>query len=176
MDREALHRHSKADLVELVLRQQDEIERLRASLARRDAPTESATPTSQAQPTPSPLTPQADLEVEHEAAVHKALMHLDDLSYLRHSPLVHWLGRLPRSHSAGAVQVLLRETIEDLKRTSYLPTDLRPLMYTIIYSHFVEKKRAVDVMRALALSPRQYFRHQKTAIQAITHLLFESQR
>jgi len=187
MTYEELQRLSKAELIELVLHQQAQIEKLRTTLTRlkaRLADSEAqrehlAGIVETAELREKEAQQPAEAEVmeqqrKWERATRDALRHLDDVACLARSPLAELIARAHGARPDGqTLQQTLYATIGAMRPVEGQPLHPRQrLLYDILCLTYLERKRAAEVAQALAISERQYYRELKAAIQrAADHVL-----
>jgi len=113
-------------------------------------------------------------QMKRERATRDALRHLDDVAYLERSTLAKLIATTHGTQLDGhALQQLLCETIEAMKPVGGRPFQPRQMRrYNILCLTYLERKRAAEITRALAISERQYYRELKAAIQRVAdHIL-----
>jgi tRNA threonylcarbamoyladenosine modification (KEOPS) complex Cgi121 subunit len=180
MTYEELEQLSKAELIEMALHQQAQIEKLRTTLTRFKARlAESETRREHLadiveaaklrekeaqQPTEADVMEQ---QRKWEQATRDALRHLDDVAYLARSPLAELIARARGTRPDGrTMQQALYGTIKAMGPVEGQPFHLRQLLrYDVLRLTYLERKRAAEVAQALAISERQYYRELKAAIQ-----------
>jgi len=178
---------SMAELIEIVLHQQVQIEKLqttltklKARLAESEAQREHLAGIVKAaelrekeaqQPTEADVMEQ---QRKQERATRDALRHLDDVAYLARSPLAELIARAQGARpDSRTLQQTLYATIEAMRPVEGQPLHPRQLLrYNILRLTYLERKRAAEIAQELAISERQYYRELKAAIQrAAVHVL-----
>lgn len=168
MTREELQRLSKAELMEIVLQQQVEMEKLQAILAK----TEGRLTRAVGPPNPGEevAEPAAIQQREREQATRDALRHLDDAAYLAQSALAKLiLGARSGQPEGQDVQQALRRAIVAMRPASGQSPhpSQQQRHHKILRLTYVEKKGPAEVARAVSISERQYYRDLKAAIQRV---------
>ncbi len=178
MNTEELQRLSKAELIEMVLHQRAQMQKLQTTLtelenrlvemeAQRDyfaSSMKSLRPREE-------VAEHAVIEqrMEREQATRDALRHLDDVDYLARSSLAELLAKAHGVWPEGShLQQELYRAIEAMRPVagqSREPQQQR--RYDILRQTYLEKKKAVEVANALTISERQYYRDLKAAIQTV---------
>jgi hypothetical protein len=187
MTYEKLQRLSKAELIEMVLHQQAQIEKLRTTLTRlkaRLAESEArrkylagivkATKLREKETQQLIKADVMEQQREWERATRDALRHLDDVAYLARSPLAELIARAQGTRpDSRTLQQTLYATIEAMRPVEGQPLHPRQVLrYDILRLTYLERKRAMEVAHALAISERQYYRELKAAVQrAAAHVL-----
>ncbi len=104
-----------------------------------------------------------------------ALIHFHDYAHLQNHPLIEALGICHIGNNAD-VQGLRRVLLEAIER--FKPSDTIPFhaserrAYEILNLRFIEHASPCEIMQELALSPAQYYREQRKALDALTDLLW----
>jgi CheY-like chemotaxis protein len=106
------------------------------------------------------------------AALRSALMQLDDLQSLRHSPLLPLLKQRDQSPSALTLQQFLVDEIESLSRNAHIPSQFAE----ILYFRYVNQLDQPKVAYQLGLSVRQLRRLQNKAIAFLADHLWRQLR
>lgn len=189
MTYEELQRFSNAELIEMALRQQAQIEKLRTTLARLKARlvesearrehlagiVEAARLRQKEAPQPTEADTM-EQQRRRERATRDALRHLDDVAYLGRSPLAERIAKAQGTRPDGrALRRTLYATIEAMrpvKGQSLHPRQL--LRHDILCLTYQERKKAAEIARALAISERQYYRELKAAIQTVAEHVLET--
>ena len=109
---------------------------------------------------------------EFVAALRSALMQLDDLQSLRHSPLLPLLKGRIEVPSPLALQQFLLDEIESLSRSSQTP----PQFAEILYFRYANQLDQTKVAYQLGLSVRQLRRLQNKAIAFLADRLWQQLR
>lgn len=104
------------------------------------------------------------------AALRTALMQLDDLQSLRHSPLLPLLTGETGASGPLALQQILLEAIESLKQSG---GSLALRAYEILYYRYVEQLTQKEVAFQLGVSERQLRREQTNAIEVLADVLWQ---
>ncbi len=104
------------------------------------------------------------------AALRTALMQLDDLQSLRHSPLLPVLTGEAGASGSLALQQILLDAIESLKRTG---GSLALRAHEILYYRYVEQLTQKEVAFQLGVSERQLRREQTNAIEILADALWQ---
>ncbi len=113
-----------------------------------------------------------------ERATREALRHLDDVAFLRQSPLLA-VAKIHHINLDGGIglQQKLRAAIEAVG-----PGDSRPpqrrwqLRRNILYWTYLDQKKVPEIIPNLPISERQYYRELKMAIRAVLeYILSHSQ-
>ena len=104
------------------------------------------------------------------AALRTALMQLDDLQSLRHSPLLPLLANEAGASGPLALQQALLDAIESLKRSG---GSLALRAHEILYYRYVEQLTQKEVAFQLGVSERQLRREQTNAIETLADLLWQ---
>ena len=104
------------------------------------------------------------------AALRTALMQLDDLQSLRHNPLLPLLAGEAGASGPRALQQILLDAIESLKRTG---GTLALRTYEILYYRYVEQLTQKEVAFQLGISERQLRREQTNAIEVLADFLWQ---
>lgn len=110
---------------------------------------------------------QRDLFIEH---LRTALMQLDDLQALRHSPL---LGLFDRSGAASNPVHLQQRLFEGIELVKDVDSPRAGHLYEILYYRYVEQGSQVDVAYQMGMSVRQLRREQNSAIELLAELLWQ---
>jgi CheY-like chemotaxis protein len=103
-----------------------------------------------------------------------ALNHLRDPNYLRQSPLSALFGVANRPETPTALRSILIEAIKSLR-----PDDNEPAqspawrLYESLFYRYVQHFSQSEIADQLGISPRQLRREQHTALEALTHRLWE---
>jgi CheY-like chemotaxis protein len=103
-----------------------------------------------------------------------ALNHLRDPNYLRASPLSAVFGVANRPDTPTALRGILIEAIKSLR-----PEDSEPAqspawrLYESLFYRYVQYFSQLEIADQLGISPRQLRREQHTALEALTHRLWE---
>jgi hypothetical protein len=187
-----LKRLSKAELIDLALRQQARIRELEAALARLEARitalesrSELLTGTGKAEELarqkaqPSSTSSLAKLQKETEQAIRDALRHLDDSAYLAQSRLAGLIAEARGAPPAGLhLQQLLYRAIESLKSVEdQHDWSRQQFRYNLLHMTYLERKRSSEVAQLLLISDRQYYRELKAAIRSVAgHIRANSQK
>jgi len=189
MTYEELQRFSKAELIEMALRQQAQIEKLRTTLARLKARlVESETrrehlagivAAARLREKEAQQPAEADVmeqQRKQERATREALRHLDDVACLARSLLAELIARAQGARPDGrTLRRTLYETIEAMRPIDGRPLHPRQLLrHDILCLTYLERKRAAEVAQALAISERQYYRELKAAIQTVAEHVLET--
>lgn len=180
MRREELERLSKAELIERILSQQVQIEKLQVALtelsaqlleteARRSRRTRIAKDVQARED----IDEHATLEQQWEQATRDALRHLDNTVYLAQSSLAGLIAKHEGVWPEGTdLQQELLAALEDMEPSEDQPQQPRQQQrYDILHMAYLEKKRVVDTAQALAISERQYYRELKAAIQRVANYI-----
>ena len=109
---------------------------------------------------------------EFVAALRSALMQLDDLQSLRHSPVLPLLKGRIEVPSPLALQQFLLDEIESLSRSSQTP----PQFAEILYFRYANQLDQTKVAYQLGLSVRQLRRLQNKAIAFLADRLWQQLR
>jgi hypothetical protein len=185
---EELEQLSKAELIEMVLHQQAQIEKLRTTLTRlkaRLAESEvrrkylaAVVKAAKLREKEGQQPIEADVmgQRKREWATRDALRHLDDVAYLGRSPLAELIAKAQGARPDGrTLQQNLYETIEAMRPVEGQPLHPRqPLRYDILRLTYLERKRAAESALSLAVSERQYYRELKAAIQIVAEHVLET--
>ena len=187
MNYEELKQLSKTELIEVILQQQSQIEKLRTILTRlkvrlaeSEAQREHLAGIVEAgklgEKEAQRLTEAEVMEEQRkrERATRDALRHLYDVAYLGQSPLAKLIAKAHGAWPDGrTLQQLLYGAIEAMRPVEGQPSHPRQLLrYDILYLTYLERKRAAEIAQTLAISERQYYRELKAAIQrAADHVL-----
>lgn len=165
---------SNANLAQIVLRQQCQIEKLSETVVQLEARIAELEARLDRLDLARHLS-EAELrtEQEREQAVRDALRHLDDVAYLAESRLArlvaHLHGQPPSGH---ALRSALLHAIQKME-----PPESRPLQsrehrcYHLLRLRYLECKKVAEVAKALAISERQYYRDLKIAIHKVADLI-----
>ena len=186
MTYEELQQLSKTELIEMVLHQQAQIEKLRTTLTRLKARLAESevrrehlagiVEAAKLQEKEAEQATAAKMEQQKklERATRDALRHLDDVAYLTRSPLAELITKAQGARPDGrTLQQTLYATIGAMRPVEGQPLHPRQLLrYDILRLTYLARKRAAEVAQALAISERQYYRELKAAIQrAVDHVL-----
>ena len=189
MTYEELQRLSEAELIEMALHQQAQVEKLRtaltrfkARLAESEVRREHLAGIMEAaklrekeaeQPTGADVMGQ---QKKLEWATRDALRHLDDVTCLSRSPLAELIAKAQGARPNGrALQQTLYKTIEAMRPVEGQPLHTRQLLrYDILRLTYLERKRAAETALSLSISERQYYRELKAAIQIVAEHILEA--
>lgn len=160
MNAEDLQRLCRAELIEIVLRQQAEIHRLQTTLI------EMADAARSREGRAEPATIQ---QQQREQATRDALRHLDDPDYLAWSFLAQLMARAHEVWPEGPdLQQALYRAIEALRPAENPAQPFQQSRrYNILRLTYLDRQRPAEVAQTLAISVRQYYRDLKVAIQAV---------
>lgn len=184
MNAEELQRLSKAELIEMVLHQRAQVQKLqttfnelRGRLAEAEAQRDHLASIVESLRPRDEVAEHAVIEQrrEREQATRDALRHLDDVDYLARSSLAELLARAHGIWPEGShLQQELYRAIEAMRTIagqSHQPQQQR--RYDILRQTYLEKKKAVEVAKALTISERQYYRDLKAAIQTVADQILD---
>ena len=103
-----------------------------------------------------------------------ALNHLRDPNYLRSSPLSTLFSVADRPDTPTALRGILIEAIKSLRPEDNEPA-LSPAwrLYESLFYRYVQYSSQLEIADQLGISPRQLRREQLTALEALTHRLWE---
>jgi len=189
MTYEELQWLSKAELIEMVLRQQTQIERLRTTIARLKARLVEAearrkylvgiVEAAKLREKEARQLAEANAMEQRrkrEQATRDALRHLDDVAYLARSSLAELIAKAQGARPDGrTLQQTLYGTIEAMRPVEGQPSHPRQLLrYDILRLTYLERERVAEITQALAISERQYYRELKAAIQIVAEHVLET--
>jgi DNA-directed RNA polymerase specialized sigma subunit len=170
MNHEQPRTPSNVELAQIVLRQQCQIEKLSETVARLEAQmAQIEARLDRLDLVGQPSTAQVEAEREREQAIRDALRHLDDVAYLAESRLAQLVAQLHGQPPSGhSLRSALSRAIQRMKPAEGQPRQTREhRCYHILRLTYVERKKAAEVAKALAISERQYYRELKAAIHKV---------
>src|SRR5581483_4356372 len=107
-------------------------------------------------------------------ALRFALNHLYEPQVLRTSPLVGALAAAGRANVPSALQRTLTDAIEALKPSADLPAHSRAWRtYEVLFYRYVQQCSQQEVADQLGVSTRHLKREQRSALEALAHVLRE---
>lgn len=181
MTREELQRLARTELIEMVLEQQVQIEKLETTLAEVEG---RLTEAQRKQPADmvSPAISQEEMaepaEIQRwttcEQATRDALRCLHDVAYLSRCSLADLMARIHGERPQGRdLQQALYRAIEATRPAAGQARRPRQQRrYDILHLTYLEEKNAAAVTDTLGISERQYYRDLKTAVgQVAGHVL-----
>ncbi len=183
MTREELQRLAKIELIDMVLEQEAQIEKLETTLAemegwlaeaeaQRDRPAGMVESSISQEEMAEPVAIQRWTLCER--ATRDALRCLHDVAYLARCSLAELMARMHGERPQGRdLQQALLQAIEATRpRGSHPRRPRQQRRYDILRLTYLEKKRATEVTDTLGISERQYYRDLKAAIQQVAgHVL-----
>lgn len=127
---------------------------------------------------PRQITQSKLLEQEHdkESAMRNALRHINDPAYLSRSSIRMLLADHTGKCSDGVtLQLTIRAAVQALQPDNSLPNQTdRQLKYNILDLTYFAEKPVPEIINALGISTREYYRQLKRAIQTVAEQLLNT--